>query len=172
MKRPPKNVPPGEPGHHWAADEIVAPSLIALKAWYDEARGTRAIVPFAELPHVETLPGVTDLAIVEVRADGSYPYLATGEGYRRTAAVGGGPGLQPGPDGVMAETRAVIRQHFGLAIAQRGPFHVSVTRWDGPKILQYDRLILPLDDGRPGREGSEITHLLVGEVFLRLAKTG
>ena len=33
MKKPPKTVPPGVPGHHWAADEIVAPSLIALKAW-------------------------------------------------------------------------------------------------------------------------------------------
>lgn len=182
MKKPPKTVspktvPPGVPGHHWAADEIVAPSLIALKAWYDEARGQgtkaeRPMVAFAELPPVETLPGVSDLAIVEVRADGRYPYIATGEGYRRTVMVGGGPGLKPGPDGVTAETRPVIRQHFGLAIAQRGPFHVSVTRWDGPKILQYDRLILPLDDGSKGPDGGEITHLLVGEAFLRLAKTG
>lgn len=182
MKKPPKTVspktvPPGVPGHHWAADEIVAPGLIALKAWYDEARGAatkaeRPMVAFQALPHVETLPGVTDLAILEVRSDGTYPYIAIGDGYCRTAEVGGGPGLQRGPDGVVAETRAVIRQHFGMAIAQRGPFHVSVTRWDGPKILQYDRLILPLDDGKGGAQGGEITHLLVGEAFLRLAKTG
>lgn len=177
MKRPPKTVPPGVPGHHWAADEIVAPGLIALKAWYDEARGAgsaaeRRMVAFDALPPVETLPGVSDLAIVEVRGDGSFRYIASGEGYRRTAEVGGGPGLVPGPDGVVVETRSVIRQHFGLAIAQRGAFHVSVTRWDGPKILQYDRLILPLDDGTGGPEGGEITHLLVGEAFLRLAKPG
>lgn len=182
MKKPPKTVPPGVPGHHWAADEIVAPGLIALKAWYDEARhaGTkqeRPMVAFSALPPVETLPGVGDLAIVEVREDGTFPYIASGEGYRRTAEVGGGPGLKPGPDGVVAETRPVICQHFGLAIAQRGAFHVSVTRWDGPKILQYDRLILPLDDGTGGPShhddgGGEITHLLVGEAFLRLAKPG
>jgi hypothetical protein len=146
---------------HYAADEIVAPALIALKAWYDEARDGRAMAAFAALPPRGTLPGPADLAIAEVRGDGRYPYLAMGEQYRRTAA------LSAGPDGVTLETRPVVCQHFDLATAQRGPFHVSVTRWDGPKILQYDRLILPLDDG-----AGTVSHLLVGEVFLRVAKPG
>lgn len=30
---------------HYAADEIVAPALIALKAWYDEARGSKPVAP-------------------------------------------------------------------------------------------------------------------------------
>jgi len=149
---------------HWAADEIVAPELIALKAVYDEARGGAALAAYTALPPVETLPGVTDLALVTVDAERRFPYAAMGAGYRRTAAIGGG-GLVPGPDGRTCETRAVIRQHFGLAIAESRPVHVSVTRWDGPKILQFDRLILPLVDGDGG-----IDHLLVGEVFLRVAK--
>lgn len=161
------------PGH-WAADEIVAPELLALKAIYDEIAGSRGLAAWTALPPVETLPGVGDLAIVEVDAADRYPYLAIGEGYRRTAAVGmpKGGGLKPGPDGRTCETRAVIRQHFGLAIRERRPFHVSVTRWDGPKILQYDRLILPLDSGPAQGKAGEITHLLVGEVFLRVAKPG
>ncbi|MFC3676796.1 hypothetical protein [Ferrovibrio xuzhouensis] len=149
---------------HWAADEIVAPALLALKAVYDEVRGNALLAAYSALPPVETLPGLADLAMVEVDADRRFPYQAMGEGYRRTAAIGGS-GLQPGPDGRTFETRPVIRQHFGLALSEARPFHVSVTRWDGPKILQFDRLILPLDDGR-----GEITHLLVGEVFLRVAK--
>lgn len=149
---------------HWAADEIVAPALIALKAWYDDLKGDRAMVAFAALPDLRTLPGVADLAVVEVHGDGRYPYLAMGEGYRRMAA------LVPGPDGVTIETRPVVRQHFDLACQERGAFHVSITRWDGPKILQYDRLLLPLDDGTG--KGGAITHLLVGEVFLRVAKPG
>jgi hypothetical protein len=154
----------GGQGRAWAADEIVAPVLIALKAVYDEVRGPAPLAAFAAMPPVETLPGLADLALVEADADRRFPYLAMGEGYRRTAAIGGA-GLQPGPDGRIFETRAVIRQHFGLAIGETRPFHVSVTRWDGPKILQFDRLVLPLDDGR-----GDITHLLVGEVFLRVAK--
>lgn len=146
---------------HYAADEIVAPSLIALKALYDEGRGKRAMLAFADLPEAAALPGPSDLAIVEVPGDGRYLYLAMGETYRRTAA------LAAGPDGVTQETRPVVRQHFDLAITQRGAFHVSVTRWDGPKILQFDRLVLPLDDGQ-----GVVTHLLVGEVFLRVAKPG
>lgn len=148
----------------WAADEIVAPALLALKAVYDEVRGSAPLAAFAAMPPVETLPGLADLALVEVDGDRRFPYLAMGEGYRRTAAIGGS-GLLPGPDGRTCETRPVIRQHFGLALSEARPFHVSVTRWDGPKILQFDRLILPLDDSR-----GEITHLLVGEVFLRVAK--
>lgn len=148
----------------WAADEIVAPALVALKTIYDEVRGPASLAAWSALPPAETLPGVADLAVVEVDADRRFPYLTMGEGYRHTAAIGGA-GLQPGPDGRTCETRPVIRQHFGLAIGEARPFHVSVTRWDGPKILQFDRLILPLDDGR-----GTITHLLVGEVFLRLAK--
>jgi len=157
---------------HYAADEIVAPALIALKAWYDEARGqgtatARVMAPLSALPQdLSVLPGVVDLAVVEVYDDGRFIYLAMGEGFRRTAA------LQPGPDGVLAETRPVIRQHFDLSMRERGAFHVSVTRWDGPKILQYDRLILPLDDGQGSGDASAITHLLVGEVFLRVAKPG
>jgi hypothetical protein len=156
---------------HYAADEIVAPALIALKAWYDEARGQgtaheRAMPAFADLPPGQTLPGPGDLAIVDVHGDGRYVYLAMGDTYRRTAA------LAAGPDGVIQETRPVVRQHFDLAVSQRGAFHVSVTRWDGPKILQYDRLVLPLDDGTGGKAGGEIGHLLVGEVFLRVAKPG
>lgn len=154
----------GEGGRPWAADEIVAPALIALRAVYDELRGPAALPAFAALPPVEALPGVADLAIVAVDADRRFPYLAMGEGYRRTAAIGGA-GLQPGPDGRTFETRAVIRQHFGLAIDEARPFHVSVTRWDGPRILQFDRLVLPFVDG-----DGEISHLLVGEVFLRVAK--
>ena len=156
---------------HYAADEIVAPALIALKAWYDEAREGRPMAAFAALPPADmpqTLPGPTDLAIVEVTGDGRYPYIAMGEQYRRTAA------LAADPDGVTRETRPVVRQHFDLAIRQRGAFHVSVTRWDGPKILQYDRVILPLDDGGTTAPdgGGSVTHLLVGEVFLRVAKPG
>ncbi|HEX6957379.1 MAG TPA: hypothetical protein VF194_05270 [Ferrovibrio sp.] len=155
------------PADHWAADEIVAPELVALKAWYDGARGARPMLAFAALPYLATLPGAADLALVALaEEDGSYLYLQTGEGYRRTAAVGGG-GLQPRPDGRIAETRPVMCQHLDLAAAQRAPFHVSVTRWDGLKILQYDRLILPLDDGQ---QKGMVTHLLVGECFLRLAK--
>jgi hypothetical protein len=151
---------------HYAADEVVAPALIALKAWYDEARGmgTRAERPmagFADLPALNTLPGVSDLALVELAGDGGYVCRAMGEGYGRIAA------LTPGTDGVIRETRPVIRQHFDLAVAERRSVHVSVTRWDGPKILQYDRLILPLTGDGPA---ATITHLLVGEVFLRLAK--
>ncbi len=159
------------PTRHYAADEIVAPALIALKAWYDEARGLRDMAPFAALPPGHALPGPADLAIVEVRGDGRYPYVAMGEQYRRTACSGPGA-LAAGPDGVTLETRPVVRQHFDLAVTQRGAFHVSVTRWDGPRIQQYDRLILPLDDGSEAAAGGEITHLLVGEVFLRVAKTG
>lgn len=153
-------------GRHYAADEIVAPALIALKAWYDQTRGTRPMAAFADLPELHSLPGVADLALVEVSADGRFAYLGMGEGYRRTAA------LTSGPDGVTAETRPVVRQHFDLAASQRGAFHVSVTRWDGPRILQFDRLVLPLDDGAAKPGGGEVTHLLVGEVFLRFAKTG
>ena len=153
---------------HYAADEVVAPALIALKAWYDEARGAgtaaeRPMAGFADLPDLNTLPGVSDLALVELAGDGSYVCRAMGEGYRRIAA------LVPGGDGVIRETRPVIRQHFDLALRQGGSFHVSVTRWDGPKILQYDRLILPLTGDGPAGPGT-VTHLLVGEVFLRLAK--
>ncbi len=157
---------------HYAADEIVAPALIALKAWYDETRGHRPMAGFADLPLGPALgaalPGPTDLAIVDVGGDGRYAYLAMGENYRHTAA------LAAGPDGVTIETRPVLRQHFDLAMAQRGAFHVSVTRWDGPKILQYDRLVLPLDDGAVNHAdgGGMVTHLLVGEVFLRIAKPG
>lgn len=173
MTKPPTQTKPAD---HWAADEIVAPELIALKALYDEARGGRRLLAYADLPPMEALPGLRDLALVEVGAEaGRYVYLAIGEGYRATAAVGGG-GLKPGPDGVTLELRPVIRQHFDLTVAERRPFHISITRWDGPKILQYDRLILPLDDGRDGAAygdgGGEVTHLLVGEVFLRVAKAG
>ncbi len=146
---------------HYAADEIVAPALIALKAWYDEARGSQAMAAFAALPEPHALPGPADLALIEVAGDGRYPYLAMGEQYRRTAA------LKPDADGVTRETRPVVRQHLDLALQQRDAFHVSITRWDGPKILQYDRLILPLTDA-----GGEVSHLLVGEVFLRVAKPG
>ncbi len=146
---------------HYAADEIVAPTLIALKAWYDEARGTKAMAPFNALPEPHALPGPADLALIEVAGDGRYPYLAMGEQYRRTAM------LKPDADGVTRETRPVVRQHLDLALKQREAFHVSITRWDGPKILQYDRLILPLTDA-----GGEVSHLLVGEVFLRVAKPG
>lgn len=146
---------------HYAADEIVAPSLIALKAWYDEARGSRDMAAFGALPQPHDLPGPTDLALVEVMGDGRYAYLAMGEQYRRTAA------LKPDTDGVTRESRPVVRQHLDLAFEHRDAFHVSITRWDGPKILQYDRLILPLDDG-----AGTVTHLLVGEVFLRVAKPG
>lgn len=146
---------------HYAADEIVAPALIALKAWYDEARGNKPMAPFDILPEPHALPGPADLAILEVMGDGRYPYLAMGEQYRRTAA------LKPDADGITRESRPVVRQHLDLALAQGSAFHVSVTRWDGPRILQYDRLILPLDDG-----DGVVTHLLVGEVFLRVAKPG
>lgn len=151
---------------HYAADEIVAPALIALKAWYDEARGqgtpkAQAMAAFATLPPPHELPGPADLALIEIAGDGRYAYLAMGEQYRRTAA------LKPDADGVTRETRPVVRQHLDLALKQREAFHVSITRWDGPKILQYDRLILPLDDGN-----GTVTHLLVGEVFLRVAKPG
>lgn len=146
---------------HYAADEIVAPALIALKAWYDEARGSKPMARFDILPEPHALPGPADLAILEVMGDGRYPYLAMGEQYRRTAA------LKPDADGITRETRPVVRQHLDLALAQGSAFHVSVTRWDGPRILQYDRLILPLDDG-----DGVVTHLLVGEVFLRVAKPG
>ncbi|PJI43217.1 hypothetical protein [Ferrovibrio sp.] len=146
---------------HYAADEIVAPALIALKAWYDEARGSKSMAAFDTLPPPHELPGPADLALIEVAGDGRYAYLAMGEQYRRTAA------LKPDADGVTRETRPVVRQHLDLAFEQRDAFHVSITRWDGPKILQYDRLILPLTDA----EGS-VSHLLVGEVFLRVAKPG
>lgn len=157
---------------HYAADEVVAPTLIALKAWYDEARSQdaakpRVIAPLSALPSdLSTLPGIVDLALVEVYEDGRFIYRAMGEGFRRTG------GLKPGPDGLVAETRPVIRQHFDLSMRERRAFHVSVTRWDGPRILQYDRLILPLDDGQGSGENSAISHLLVGEVFLRVAKPG
>lgn len=157
---------------HYAADEVVAPALIALKAWYDEARGhgtakPRMMAPLSALPpDLSTLPGIVDLALVEVYDEGRFVYRAMGDGFRRTA------GLKPGPDGVMEETRPVIRQHFELCMRERRAFHVSVTRWDGPKILQYDRLILPLDDGQGSGETSAIGHLVVGEVFLRVAKAG
>jgi hypothetical protein len=152
---------------HYAADEVVAPALIALKAWYDEVRDKRVIAPLTALPpDLSALPGIADLALVEVYDDGRFIYRAMGEGFRRTA------GLKPGPDGLVAETRPVIRQHFDLSMRERRAFHVSVTRWDGPKILQYDRLILPLDDGQGSGENSGISHLLVGEVFLRVAKPG
>lgn len=155
----------------YAADEIQAPELIALKTVYDEARGAgtsaeRAMAAFADLPAAETLPGLPDLAIVECLADRSYRYLAMGNGYARIAA------LKPGADGVVRETRPVVRQHFDLAINQREPFHVSITRWDGPKILQFDRLVLPLDDGTGGADGGIVTHLLTGDVFLRFARGG
>jgi len=146
---------------HYAADEIVAPALIALKAWYDEARGSKGMAAFDTLPPPHELPGPADLALIEVAGDGRYAYLAMGEQYRRTAA------LKPDADGVTRESRPVVRQHLDLAFEQRDAFHVSITRWDGPKILQYDRLILPLDDG-----AGTVTHLLVGEVFLRVAKPG
>lgn len=146
---------------HYAADEVVAPALIALKAWYDEARGDQPMAAFDRLPEPHTLPGPADLALIEVGGDGRYAYLAMGEQYRRTAA------LKPDADGVTRETRPVVRQHLDLALKQREAFHVSITRWDGPKILQYDRLILPLIDA----DGA-VSHLLVGEVFLRVAKSG
>ncbi len=146
---------------HYAADEIVAPALIALKAWYDEARGGKPMAPFDQLPEPHALPGPADLALIEVAGDGRYPYLAMGEQYRRTAM------LKPDTDGMTRETRPVVRQHLDLALKQREAFHVSITRWDGPKILQFDRLILPLTDA-----GGEVSHLLVGEVFLRVAKPG
>lgn len=176
---------PVDPTPFWAAEEVVAPELVALKALYDQARhvgtphrsgtGPRALLAYAALPAMETLPALRDLALVEVGHEpGRYVYLAIGEGYRKTAAVGGGPGLAPGPDGVTLETRPVMLQHFGLTEKERRPFHIKITRWDGPKILQYDRLILPLDDGGSGHKdgAGEITHLLVGEVFLRVAKPG
>lgn len=146
---------------HYAADEIVAPALIALKAWYDEARGSKPMASFDILPEPHALPGPADLAILRVTGDGRYPYLAMGEQYRRSAA------LKPDADGITRETRPVVRQHLDLALAQGGAFHVSVTRWDGPRILQYDRLILPLADA-----AGAVSHLLVGEVFLRVAKPG
>jgi hypothetical protein len=146
---------------HYAADEIVAPALIALKARYDEARGGKGMAAFDALPPPHELPGPADLALIEVSGDGRYVYLAMGEQYRRTAA------LKPDADGVTRESRPVVRQHLDLAFEQRDAFHVSITRWDGPKILQYDRLILPLDDG-----AGIVTHMLLGEVFLRVAKPG
>jgi hypothetical protein len=146
---------------HYAADEIVAPELIALQALYDDLRGQQPMLAYDALPPVEALPGVADLALVEALADGRYRYLAMGNGYHHVA----GEALKAGADGTVIETRPVVRQHFDLAVTERRPVHVSVTRWDGPKILQYDRLILPLLDGR-----GEIAHLLAGEVFLRYAK--
>lgn len=146
---------------HYAADEIVAPELIALKALYDDLRGRQPLLAYDALPPVETLPGVSDLALVEALADGRYRYRAMGNGYRHTA----GAALKTAGDGTTAENRPVVLQHFDLAVTERRPVHVSVTRWDGPKILQFDRLVLPLTDGQ-----GEIGHLLVGEVFLRLAK--
>ncbi|MEK9970363.1 MAG: hypothetical protein VW600_14580 [Ferrovibrio sp.] len=148
-------------GRHYAADEIVAPALIELKAWYDEARGPHAMAPFDAVPALDQLPGAADLALADVQQDGRYVYIAMGEQYRRLAA------LAAGPDGIAVETRPVVRQHFDIAIEQQAPFHVSITRWDGPRILQYDRLILPLRDG-----AGAVSHLLAGEVFLRVAKPG
>lgn len=128
---------------------------------YDDLRGQHTLLAYDALPPVEALPGVADLALVEALADGRYRYLAMGNGYRHVA----GEALKTGPDGTITETRPVVRQHFDLAVTERRPVHVSVTRWDGPKILQYDRLILPLLDRR-----GDIAHLLAGEVFLRFAK--
>ena len=51
---------------HYAADEIVAPALIALKAWYDEARGSKSMAAFDTLPPPHELPGPADLALIEV----------------------------------------------------------------------------------------------------------
>jgi hypothetical protein len=163
-------------GRHYAADEIVAPELIALKAWYDQARGSQAMATADAVPPLEQLPGAADLALAELRSDGRYAYLALGERYRRLAA------LRPKADGAIIETRPVVRQHFDLAIEQQAPFHVSITRWDGPRILQYDRLILPLrhgpeaggpEAGGPDASGTgAVRHLLAGEVFLRVAKPG
>ena len=149
------------PPRGWLADEVQAPSLVDLLAWYDKTRGTRPVLPVSALPALETLPGAADLALIEIEPYGNYRYRACGEAYRLLS------GLLADPDDVMRENRAVIRQHLDLAAREHRPFHVSITRWDGPNILQYDRLILPLDDGH-----GTISHLLVGEAFLRYARGG
>jgi len=149
------------PPRGWLADEVQAPSLVDLLAWYNTARGERAVLAMAGIPALSKLPGAADLALIEIEPYGNYRYRGMGKAYKALAA------LKPDGDGVTRESRAVIRQHLDFACREGHPFHVSITRWDGPKVLQYDRLILPLDDG----QGS-ITHLLVGEAFLRFARGG
>lgn len=149
------------PPRGWLADEVQAPSLVDLLAWYDATRAGRPVLPVSALPALENLPGAADLALIEREPYGNYRYRAMGEAYRALS------GLVTDADGAMRESRAVIRQHLDLACRDGHPFHVSITRWDGPNILQYDRLILPLDDGH-----GSITHLLVGEAFLRYARGG
>src|SRR3546814_17352235 len=102
--------------------------------------------------------------MVEVDADRRFPYQAMGEGYRRTAAIGGS-GLQPGPDGRTCENRPVIPQHFGLALSAARSFPYSVTRWAGPKILQFDHLLIPPNDRQRAT-----TPPPAGGVFLRFAQ--
>lgn len=144
-----------KPADHWAADEVVAPNLVALKAWYDSRRPKRRALPLADLPMLETLPGAADLALVAVSETGDFIYERLGAIYEKLSGQVVG---QP-------ETRRVPLQHLGLALRKEGPFHVSITRFEGPRILQYDRLILPLSG-----EGGHISHLLIGECFLRVAK--
>ncbi len=149
------------PPRGWLADEVQAPALVDLLAWYNATRGDKPVLPVAALPALAKLPGGDDLALIEIEPYGGYRYRSMGEAYKTLAS------LVPDGDDVTRESRAVIRQHLDLASREGHPFHISITRWDGPNILQYDRLILPLDDGH-----GAITHLLVGEAFLRYARGG
>ncbi|WP_374634315.1 hypothetical protein [Ferrovibrio sp.] len=143
----------------WLADEIQAPSLLELNAWYTAARGANPLAPVDAVGKLTALPAADDLGLVEIMPDGSYLYRQIGPAYAKLSE------LRPDADGLTRETRAVMRQHLDLACSEAKPFHVSITRWDGPRILQYDRLILPLGDA-----GGIISHLLIGEAFLRVAR--
>jgi len=147
------------PPRGWLADEIQAPSLFELNEWYHARRGEAVFPPPDVIPDLAALPGGDDLAKLRIGPGDDYIYEAMGPAYRALSA------LLPGPDGRVHETRAVMRQHVGFVLGQKLPFHVSITRWDGPRILQYDRLLLPF-----GPDAGHITHLLVGEAFLRLAR--
>jgi len=143
----------------WLADEIQAPSLLELNAWYNQARGDQPLAPAATLGRLADLPAAEDLGLVEIMPDGAYLYRQIGRAYGQLSE------LKPDMDGLTRENRPVMRQHLDLVCREGKPFHVSITRWDGPRILQYDRLILPLCDA-----GGAITHLLIGEAFLRVAR--
>ncbi len=143
----------------WLADEIQAPSLLELNAWYNAARADKPLAPANAIGKLADLPAADDLGLVQIMPDGSYLYRQIGPAYAKLSE------LRPDADGLTRESRAVMRQHLDLAGSEAKPFHVSITRWDGPRILQYDRLILPLTDA----DGA-ITHLLIGEVFLRVAR--
>lgn len=147
------------PPRGWLADEIQAPDLVALNAWYESLPADKGLPDAPGAASLEGLPGADDLALLRIEADGAMVYESQGQGYRQLA------GLLPDADGLIRETRAVMRQHVGIVLDQARPFHISITRWDGPRILQYDRLLLPF-----GLASARITHVLVGETFLRLAR--